>query len=50
MNGNGMIPSGLAKRITSKVDGSVQKLTTEIGSARPVTKIEFRILDFKIVA
>jgi hypothetical protein len=35
-----VIPAGLAKRVTSKVDGSVQKLTKEI---------EFRILDFKIV-
>ena len=36
----GVILAGLAKRVTSRVDGSVQKLTT---------KVEFRILDFRIV-
>jgi len=35
-----VIPAGLAKRVTSRVDGSVLKLTS---------KIELRILDFKIV-
>lgn len=45
----GLIPGGLAKRVTSSVDGSVQELTTREGSARPRTKVEFRILDFKIV-
>lgn len=43
------IPAGLAKRLTSEVDQSVQKLTTQKGSATPHTKIEFRILDFQIV-
>lgn len=45
----GVIPAGLAKRVTSKVDGSVQKLTTPYGSMTPKTKIEFRVLDFQIV-
>ncbi|TYP00353.1 trypsin-like peptidase [Geothermobacter ehrlichii] len=45
----GVIPAGLAKRVTSRVDGSVQKLTTPVGSMSPRTKIEFRILDFEIV-
>jgi S1-C subfamily serine protease len=44
----GLIPAGLAKRVTSKVDGSVQKLTTQVGSMSPRTKVEFRILDFGI--
>jgi hypothetical protein len=45
----GLIPAGLAKRVTSKVDGSVQEITTPAGSASPRTKVEFRILDFEIV-
>lgn len=44
----GLIPAGLTKRVTSKVDGSVQKLTTQEGSMTPRTKVEFRILDFGI--
>lgn len=36
---SGIIPAGLAKRVTSSVDGSVQKLDPSV---------EFRILDFKI--
>lgn len=44
----GVIPAGLAKRVTSKVDGSVQRLTTTRGSMSPRTKVEFRILDFVI--
>ena len=43
------IPAGLAKRVKSKVDGSVQKLTTSQGSLTPHTKVEFRILDFEIM-
>ena len=45
----GLIPAGLAKRVTSKVDSSVQALTTRSMAARPHTKVEFRILDFEIV-
>ncbi len=45
----GLIPAGLAKRVTSKVDGSVQELTTPKGAMSPRTKVEFRILDFEIV-
>ncbi len=41
---NGMIPAGLAKRITSSVHGSIGVLTEWKGSA-----VEFRILDFEIV-
>lgn len=44
----GLIPASLAKRVTSRVDGSVQRLTTEPGSMSPRTKVEFRILDFEI--
>ena len=45
----GLIPPGLAKRVTSKVHKSVQVLTTRTMSAKPHTKVEFRILDFEIV-
>lgn len=45
----GVIPAGLAKRVTSRVDASVQKLTTPFGSMTPKTKIEFRVLDFQVV-
>ncbi|MFH2057582.1 MAG: S1C family serine protease [Pseudomonadota bacterium] len=44
----GLIPAGLAKRISGKTDGSVQKLTTPRRSASPSTKVEFRVLDFEI--
>jgi hypothetical protein len=44
----GVIPAGLAKRVTSRVDGSIQKLTTAVGATSPQTKVEFRILDFEI--
>ena len=43
------IPAGLAKRVTSIVDGSVQELTTRSGSKTPHTKVEFRILHFEIM-
>ncbi len=47
----GLIPAGLAKRVTSEVDNSIQELTTNTrnGSNEPHTKVEFRILDFEIV-
>ncbi|MDZ7693609.1 MAG: trypsin-like peptidase domain-containing protein [Balneolaceae bacterium] len=44
----GTIPGGLARRVSSETDGSVQKITTPQRSAQPNTKIEFRILDFDI--
>jgi len=44
----GLIPSGLAKRIKGKVDGSVQKLTTPDESVTPATTVEVRILDFTV--
>ena len=43
------IPAGLAKRVTSEVDESVQELTTRYGLKTPHTKVEFRILDFEIM-
>ena len=43
------IPAGLAKRVKSEVDGSVQELTTRLRSKTPHTKVEFRILDFEII-
>lgn len=45
---SGTIPAGLAKRVSGKVDGSVQELTTAYGSKTPRTKVEMRILDFRI--
>ena len=45
----GVIPPGLAKRVSGRTDGSVQKLTTPRRNATPNTKFEFRILDFQIV-
>jgi hypothetical protein len=45
----GIIPAGLAKRVKSEVDGSVQKLTTAPYTMSPRTKIEFRILSFEIM-
>jgi len=41
---NGLIPAGLAKRVTSRVHESIGVLTNWKGSA-----VEFRILDFEIV-
>ncbi len=57
VNYQGTIPAGLAKRINSRVDESVYQLTTDgphaqwsnKASLKPVTKLEFRILDFQIV-
>ena len=43
-----VIPGGLARRVTSRVDGSVQRLTTRRGNMSPNTRVEFRILDFEI--
>ncbi len=48
VNYQSVIPAGLAKRVTSRVDGSVQRLTTEMGSMSLRTKVDFRILDFEI--
>lgn len=45
---SGIIPPGLAERISGETDGSVQKLTTPRRSATPSTRVEFRILDFEI--
>lgn len=46
---SGPIPGGLAKRISGKVDPSVTEITTKYRSSAPQTKLEFRILDFKIL-
>ncbi len=48
---NGLIPAGLAKRVNSQVDKSVQDLTTDTrsGAKSPKTRVEFRILNFEIV-
>ncbi len=43
------IPAGLAKRTNSRVDSSVQKLTTDDESLKPSTAVVYRILDFKVV-
>tara|TARA_R110002049_G_scaffold177616_3_gene344814 strand:+ start:867 stop:1907 length:1041 start_codon:yes stop_codon:yes gene_type:complete len=40
------IPPGLAKRISGKVNGSVQKLITDENDTEPNTKVEIRILGF----
>ncbi len=52
----GVIPAGLGKRISGRVDASIQRLTTPpssdnryLSSLSPTTKVEFRILDFDIV-
>lgn len=43
---SGIIPARLAKRVTNSVDESVQKITTQEGSSKPKTKMEFRVLSF----
>lgn len=43
-----LIPAGLARRVSGKVDGSVQRMTTSVIGTQPATKIEFRVLDFAI--
>ena len=47
----GLIPAGLAKRVNSQVDTSVQDLTTdtENGAKSPKTRVEVRILNFETV-
>ena len=44
-----LVPASLAKRVKSRVDSTVQTLTTQPGKMIPHTKVEFRILDFEIV-
>jgi|ERR1017187_5809569 S1-C subfamily serine protease len=54
----GTIPGGLGKRVTGDVDKSVKRLTTgasadfpnssSLSAFTPSTKVEFRVLDFKI--
>ncbi|MBI3697341.1 MAG: serine protease [Acidobacteria bacterium] len=44
----GLIPAGLSKRVESKVHGSVQELTADYRSKPPTTRVEFRILDFRM--
>ncbi len=48
VNYRGLIPAGLAKRVSGKTEDSVQAFTTRKGGAKPSTKLEFRILGFEI--
>ena len=43
-----IIPAGLARRVSGKADGSVQRMITGELETKPKTKIEFRILNFSI--
>jgi len=43
----GVIRGGTAARVTGRVHGSVQEITTRRGSKTPHTKTEIRILDFE---
>lgn len=43
-----IIPGGLDRRVTSKVHQSVQELTTPDNSQNPVTRVEVRVLDFRV--
>jgi S1-C subfamily serine protease len=43
-----LVPAGLAKRLSSRVDQSVQNLTKPDDSGNPRTKVEFRVLNFDI--
>lgn len=43
-----IIPGGLARRVTSKVHQSIQELTTADNSQSPMTRVEVRILDFRV--
>ena len=47
---SGVVPAGLARRTTSSVDGSVQRLTTPEGALKPRTRVESRTLNFEIEA
>lgn len=50
---SGIVPAGLAQRVSSKVDASVKRLTTRhesiapVYSYRPYTKVEYRILSYE---
>jgi hypothetical protein len=44
------IPPNLARRVKGKVDGSVQRMTTGEWETVPRTRVEFRVLDFNVVA
>jgi len=48
INYRDVIPAKLAKRIKGSVDSSIWRFTTRKGEEKPHTKVEFRILDFKI--
>ena len=49
VNYRDIIPGGLARRVKSEVDQSVQAVTTENNSPRPKRQPEFRILNFEII-
>jgi hypothetical protein len=49
-----LIPGGLGKRVTGKVEPSVKRLTTpplpnSLSQDSPSTRVEFRVLDFQLV-
>lgn len=44
-----IVPGGLARRVTSRVHQSIQELTTPDSSQTPVTQVEVRVLDFRVV-
>jgi hypothetical protein len=45
----GVIPPRLARRVSGKVDGEVQSLTTTDGSREPRSgRVEIRVLDFQV--
>jgi S1-C subfamily serine protease len=45
-----LIPAGLGRRVTARVDYSVKKMTTKnFDDPVPLTKVEFRVLDFELV-
>lgn len=48
VNFDDIIPGGLARRFTGRVDNSVYTLTTSRGNRRPDTRVEVRVLDFEI--
>lgn len=48
VNYSGIIPGGLARRLTREIDASIMPLTTVPGRSVP-SSIEYRVLDFRIV-
>lgn len=44
-----VIPAGLGRRVTASVNSSVVEMTTRADERVPVTRFDFRVLDFEIV-